>query len=55
MKYRDHYTSTHVIDLDNTLYLVQGDLDDSITMFREIDNLLECERDNVQMMLGDEI
>lgn len=33
-------------------YLVQGRTDDPIHMVRSVDELLECERDNVQKMYG---
>lgn len=52
-KYRNDYSHTDIVEIDETKYLVQGDLQDAITMFRPITELLECERDNVNVMLGE--
>lgn len=52
-KYSDPYNTNHVVEIDDTDYLVQGKVEDPITMFREVDDLLECERDNVQLMMGE--
>ena len=41
-----------IVNIDDTRYLVQGRVDDEITMFRPINELLECERDNIQKALG---
>ena len=41
-----------IVYIDDTKYLVQGRVDDKITMFRPINELLECERDNIQKALG---
>jgi len=41
----------YVVEIDNTEYLVQGEVDDQITMFRPVDKLLECERDPIQKVL----
>jgi len=41
-----------IVNIDDTKYLVQGRVDDKITMFRPINELLECERDNIQKALG---
>jgi len=41
-----------IVNIDDTKYLVQGRVDDEITMFRPINELLECERDNIQKALG---
>lgn len=52
----DSYVSSQnkystIITVDQKKYLVQGDIDDQILMFRTVNELLECERDNVQKML----
>ena len=44
--------SNDIVNIDDTRYLVQGRVDDEITMFRPINELLECERDNIQKALG---
>lgn len=46
-----NYHST-IIHFDDTDYLVQGNINDDILMFRDINELLESERDNVNVMLG---
>lgn len=51
------YSSSHnyhskIVEIDGTDYLIQGKVDDPLTMFRSIDELLECERGNVDKMLG---
>jgi len=51
--YRDDYSHTDLVTVNDDLYLVQGDLTDSIVMYREITDLLECERDSVNVMMGD--
>jgi hypothetical protein len=44
----------YVVEIDNTEYLVQGEVDDQITMFRPVSKLLECERNPIQkVLLGD--
>jgi len=48
--YRNDYTGTDLFDVNGTDYLSNGDLDDPLTMFREVEDLLECEKDNVQKM-----
>lgn len=40
-----------VVDIGDDTYLVQGAIEDPIVMFRTVDELLECERDNVQLMM----
>lgn len=46
--------SNYIVGVDNTDYLVQGKIDDQITIFRDVNKLLECERDAVQpALLGD--
>jgi len=50
-KYSDPYN--HIVEIDDEDYLVQGRVDDPITMFRTVDDLLECERDNVNVMMGE--
>jgi len=43
-----------IVNIDDTKYLVQGRVDDEITMFRPINELLECEKDTIQTaILGD--
>jgi len=37
-----------IVNIDDTKYLVQGRVDDEITMFRPINELLECEKDTIQ-------
>jgi len=44
--------SNDIVNIVDTRYLVQGRVDDEITMFRPINELLECERDNIQKALG---
>jgi len=44
----------YVVEVDGTKYLIQGEVDDKITMFRPIDELLECERDPIQKVLLNE-
>lgn len=53
MSYRNDYSHTDIIEVNDTQYLVQGDLTDAITMFRDVNDLLECERDNINVMLGE--
>jgi len=43
----------HIISIDDTEYLVQGKVDDTITMFRPVNDLLECERDTIQEVMGE--
>jgi len=45
-----NYHST-IVTVDDEEYLFQGDVDDELTMFRSVDELLECERDNVQLKM----
>jgi len=52
--YRGNYHSK-IIEVDDTDYLVQGRIDDKLTMFRPVNDLLECERDTVQVMMGEEV
>lgn len=40
-----------VVEREEGEYLVNGKLTDELTMFRPIDDVLEAERDNVQLML----
>jgi len=47
-EYNDPYNSSHVVEIDDTDYLVQGKIDDPLTMFRPVKDLLECEKDNVR-------
>lgn len=42
------YGPNHILDVEDSEYLVQGKVDDELVMFREIDELLECERDEIQ-------
>jgi len=42
----------NIVDDDETTYLVQGRVDDSIIMFRSVNELLECERDPIQKVLA---
>lgn len=50
--YESEYSS--IVEINGDRYLVQGDSDDEIWMFRDINELLECERDNVQKMMGEQ-
>lgn len=43
----------HIINVDEDELYIQGRIEDPLTMFRDLDNLLECERDNVQVLKGD--
>jgi len=52
-KYSNDYSHSHIVELDGEDYLVQGSINDELTMFRPISELLECERDNVNKMLGE--
>lgn len=47
--YRGNYHS-QIITVEDTDYLVQGQVTDTLHMSRPVDELLECERDNVQKM-----
>lgn len=40
-----------IVSIDDTDYLVQGKPDDPLTMFRTVNELLECERDNAQRLM----
>ena len=42
-----------IVNIDESEYLIQGSLDDDVVMMRDINSLLECERDNIQKQLGD--
>lgn len=43
-----------VYKVDGEYFLYQGDADEGeLQMWRHIDDLLECERDNVQKMMPD--
>lgn len=49
--YSENYNS--LMEIDDDMYLVQdGDLFES-PMYRDIEDVLECERDAVQEMLGE--
>lgn len=39
-----------IVSIDDTDYLIQGRVDDPLTMFRPVNNVLECESDAVQKM-----
>jgi len=52
-KYSDPYNSNHIVEIDNEDYLIQGKVDDPITMFRDVNELLECERSNVNVLMGE--
>lgn len=39
-----------IVNIDDTDYLIQGRVDDPLTMFRPVEQVLECERDAVQAM-----
>jgi len=49
--YRNYYSHTDLIEIGGTIYLVQGDLQDALTMFRPVDKLLECEKEKVNQIL----
>jgi len=53
--YNNPYSKSDVITVDGDQYLMQGDTDDEIVMFRDVDDLLECERDPVNLMMYDEV
>lgn len=53
MKYSDSY-GNHIVEIEDDYYLIQGRVDDELTVFREIEDLMEFERDNIQEMLGEE-
>jgi len=38
----------YLLEIDDEDCLWQGGVDDEITMFRSVDELLECERDAIQ-------
>jgi hypothetical protein len=42
----------YLIEVNDDKYLLNGEPSDEIYMIRSVDELLECERDNVQKMLG---
>jgi len=52
-KYSNDYLGNHIVEIDDTDYLVQGNINDELTMFRPVSELLECERDNVNKILGE--
>lgn len=41
---------SEILEVDGVEYLIQGELSDPIVMFRPVDELLECERDAIQIM-----
>lgn len=49
--YNYRYGKTDIVEEDGETYLFQGDTDDELIMFRQVDTLLECERDAVQQMI----
>lgn len=47
---RGYNYHSKIVDLENEQYLIQGRVEDPLTMFRPVDDVLECERDRVQKM-----
>lgn len=47
---RGYNYHSKIVDLKNETYLVQGRIDDPLTMFRPVEQVLECEKDEVQKM-----
>jgi hypothetical protein len=43
----------YLIEVNDDQYLLNGEPSDDIYMIRSVDDLLECERDNVQRMLAE--
>jgi len=43
---------TDIMEINGEYYLIQGDLDDKITVWRKVSDLFEIERDEIQKMLG---
>jgi len=43
----------YLLEVDGDRYLMNGEPSDEIYMIRSVDELLECERDGVQRMLGE--
>jgi hypothetical protein len=43
----------YLLEVDGDRYLMNGEPSDEIYMIRSVDELLECERDEVQKMLGE--
>jgi len=43
----------YLLEVDGDRYLMNGEPSDEIYMIRSIDELLECERDEVQRMLAE--
>jgi len=41
---------SQIVTVDDTDYLVQGGVKDPLTMFRPINEVLECEKDAVQTL-----
>jgi len=43
----------YLLEVDGDRYLMNGELSDELYMIRSIDELLECERDEMQRMLAE--
>jgi len=43
----------YLLEVDGDRYLMNGEPSDEIYMIRSVDELLECERDEVQRMLAE--
>jgi len=43
----------YLLEVDGDRYLMNGEPSDELYMIRSVDDLLECERDEVQKMLGE--
>jgi len=46
-----NYNQSDVIEVDGENYLVQGRIDDPLTMMRPVNNLLACEKQPVAEIL----
>lgn len=53
--YHGYNYHSKIVDVDDQDYLFQGEVDDPLTMFRPVNELLECEKDNVTKMMGDQL
>lgn len=54
------YESSHnyhskIVKIDESDYLIQGKVTDQITMYREVDDLLEAEKENLGNLFPEKI
>jgi len=53
--YHGYNYHSKIVNVDDQDYLFQGEIDDPLTMFRSVDELLECEKSNVNRMMGEQL